>query len=370
MASFPGQKGTGPPLPNQVGGVVATLQGSGGVLLPGAPGFAQALIQGMTSQSQSTYNNTANDFQGGAPNRWLTGVKVGTTGSFPIASFNRYRTTNQAQAPGSYPFYDNIPVATALAAYNSYIAAAGTSAATNNQGFLPGQTSFPVSAVCTHALDDPAATNCIAYPAGAGNDQYLGNGYGYEITCVDNQGNEGSRSAPAILPYLIDGWPMMSAGLFNGTVAYQDTSGGTTPLGYAHSVLWTVNQGTGDNLTNFFSGYGTRQWGAQIRGYNFLIVSIRPHQNWNNTLQCQMETIQDVFIQQPAGNTYTPQFATFGNAGTLNSGTWYTWKLPLYNSGGIYFDATRGNQHSWYKITIQMPDQSGTASMEAYFSVT
>lgn len=369
MASFPGQKGTGPPLPNQVGGVVATLQGSGGVLLPGAPGFPLKLLEGVTGQSQGIYNNTANDFQGSAPNRCLYGIQIGTTGSFPIASINHYRTINQAQAPGSYPFYQSVTVATALAAYSAYVTASSNAPATLNEGFPPGQTAFPFSRICTHAINDAAATNCIAYPAGAGNDQYLGIGYNSEFTCVDNQGNEGPRSAATYLPYLADGFPMLATVPFNGTVSYADTSAPISPLGYTRSVLWTVTQ-SGDNIINFPAGYGTRQYGAQILPYNFFIVSICPHQTWNNTLQAEMETIQDVFIDQPAGNIYQPQFATLGNAGTLNAGQWYTWKLPLYNSGGIYFDATRGNQHSWYKITIQKPDQNGTASVEAYFSVT
>lgn len=57
MASFPGQKGTGPPLPNQVTGLTAVVVGRGGG--PSAPADFFVTLQGQASQGDSTFNPSA-----------------------------------------------------------------------------------------------------------------------------------------------------------------------------------------------------------------------------------------------------------------------------------------------------------------------
>jgi hypothetical protein len=62
VASFPGQKSTGPPLPNQVTGVVATLVG-GSATVPGAPTIGTATA----GNANATVSFTAPASNGGSP---------------------------------------------------------------------------------------------------------------------------------------------------------------------------------------------------------------------------------------------------------------------------------------------------------------
>lgn len=353
-------------------GQAATVTNNG--TPPTAPTFASKLLEGVSSQGQSIYSGgppASNDFAptSGFSAYNLLGFKLGTAGTGgAITSIKVYRTTNQAQAPGSFPFYDSILVSDAATAYANFVSNATTAPASGADAPPFSGSSYHCNSVCDHAYPDTVATGCIVYPAGSGTDQYLGTGYCYEFTCVDASGNESARSAPTILPYIVDGNLAMAANVFNGTLTPNSTTSGTTPLGYAHSVLWTI--AGSDFVINPYAGGGTRQWGAQIRPYNYLYVSVCPQQAWTNDLEMEFETVHDVFIEFPAGTTYQPAMSSYGPS-SLSSGTWYTFKLPLYGSGGVgvYSDATRGDQHSYYKGTLVKPTQSGTAGIEMYFSV-
>lgn len=342
--------------------------GSGGTLvLPGAPGFVQEIFEGQTGWGQSVWQTSTSDFQPQSQNYIAVGLKLGTPGSNPIASLNSYRTENQGQAPGSFPAYQTgasgIAVATLASNFASLVSSSTTLAGVSLNDDRPAG-GWPIPSLIDSLYIDTAAGTATGYPAGGGPSFYQGNGWCYEFSCVDSLGNEGPRSAPMVSPYFVDGQFIMSGGTFNGTLVNADTTGGTTPLGYAHSVLWqsTGPAVGGNNLINPFAGYGSVRWNKNIRQHKYLNLAIKPHQS-GGSLQILALRIGDHNITVAGGNGNVLNLSSYG---TYTTNAWTVYKVPLVD---LMTDVTLGQQQSLYKFDlIETNGLTINFSLEIWFS--
>lgn len=349
--------------PTSVAGTAYTRSG-GSLILPAASSFVQQIFEGQSGWGQSVWESGTSDFQPQNSSYIAVGLKLGSPGSNPLSTLNAYRSSNQSQAPGSFPLYQaGISIATLASNFATYLANSTTldGVALNDDRPSGG---WPIPSFIDSLYIDTAAGSATGYPAGSGPSFYQGNGWCYEFTLVDNAGNEGPRSAPMVSPYFADGKFVMSGGTFNGTLVNNDTTGGTTPLGYANSVLWqsTGPAVGGNNLINPFAAYGSVRWNKNVRQHKYLNIAVKPHQSGGN-LQVLALRIGDHNITVAGGGPNTLNLSTYG---TLTTGAWTVFKVPL---NVLLNDATLGVQTSVYKFDmIETNGLTINFSLEIWFS--
>jgi hypothetical protein len=291
----------------------------------------QIILEGQDTQGQS---HNAQPLQ---PNH----LTIGWLSVAGATSYNIYRSVNQ----GPYSLLTNVSAAAGTAAYNSYVSGSG---------------SFPHQTAVDSAYQDTAATACVNGTAGTGPDFYPNTGYTYKVSAVNSSG-EGPLSSDSIAIYFANGLRITNQDTFNGTLAYSDTGGGTTPLGFANSAKWTVN--TGNTVINPFVGYGATDQNLGIRGFNYLILNIKPAQN-GSTFHFSPARVGD----QPllTAELHSQSY------GALIAGQWTTLKIPLSKLMTDQFSGTNAQQHAFYKVTLASDLAGGSSEtfwMEWYWSV-
>lgn len=325
------------------GGVFSAVSG----ILPSAPTFLQTLLQGQTGQSQGVSEGTPNDFIPQSQSSWSLGWinPVPSGGQAAIAGNYIYRSDN----PNT--IYATVPVATGASNYSTYVSNSAT------LPFVPGNQSppFPYQTGVDHFWTDSAATLATGWPAGSGPSYYQGDSWSYKVSAYDINGLEGPKSASNISIYFANGLQISCGGSFNGTIAFSDTSGGTTPLGFATSALWTTT--AVNDLINPFTDFANTRWNQNIRAYTTLNLNVKPHQT-GSALQMLALRVGDVNIN-PSGGTY--------QLPGLTANAWNQIAIPL---ASIMTDSTLGQQLSWYKADLQITTGgSGQLfSLEWYFS--
>lgn len=235
MASFPGQKGTGPPLPNQVGGVVATLTGGGSSLGPVQNVFL--VMTGQTAVNQSVIVGSNYFFTPAAPNfNQITWDLLSGASSYQIwRETGRSNTWTQVGTATAPPFSDN------------------------------------------------TATNTCSGTPGSGPQFFTSTTYRYKVCGVDGSGNPGafSQSYSAYL-YRNGSYnpanPNGSTGFLNGdfgsagTVDYQNATGA-----YPGGELCMLFSPTNDFPDwNYDVGTSTPQWSFWQGPFDSLEWDMKP----------------------------------------------------------------------------------------------
>jgi hypothetical protein len=377
--------------------------GAGGGGGGSSPTNVQVIQQGETGPTVTSYGGGV--ITGASPNRNMIGWQnvIGAT------QYNIYRNNNG----GSFSLYANISAAAAATQYSSYVTGQGTfqvcpgincayldTAATAIIGTTlgpvvkvtgnasNGSTTFTVTSVTTGTIANgqgwggpgiPVGTK-ISYLGGSGGTGtytlsqaatsnqtaqifgtvYFGNqGFVYYVTAVVS-GVESAPSALSILPFIVNGQCIMSAGVFNDTGGIFNpglASPVTTPLGYSNAVGFTSNPT--QNYINTYSGYnpnpGNNQGGGcagynlSTAGYNYIHFAIYCPQA-GLSLQMNSEVAGDgLLVPVTALSVWGPA--------TLTQNAYTHYKIPLGTATGCYIDtslgATGANQTAFYKITWQ-----------------
>jgi hypothetical protein len=347
MASFPGQKGTGPPLPNQVGGVVATLQGSGGGggTGPSSPTLLQSLLEAQTQQSQGVSQGL--DFQPQNMNTrtlgWLAPVPSGTQAA--IGSYRIYRSDNPTL------IYAAVTEAVATSNYGTYVANSANT--TPGSGSQPGP--WPFQTLVNRAFTDGVCTTAVGYPQGPGPDFYQGNALQYQVTAVDVNGLESAKSATMVKWFMSNGALITCGGTFNGSMTPGATDGGTNPLtGNSKAVKWLT--AAANDLINPFLDFGDTRWSGNLRPFTTLNLYIKASQS----VGLQIHALRRI----PTGTGDEDIFASAGNPLTVQVGTATTsWQLFPISLASIMTDYQFGQQTTGYKWDLQITTGGGGISL-------
>lgn len=289
------------------------------VSLPQAPTNAYMDLQGQDAQNKGTgpqpvSNDYIPQFQSHTHIVWTQGV----AGTFPIALNRIRRRVNQ----GTRQFLTDIPVGTA---------------------FL-----------------DTNAPNSVGFPAGAGPNFYPGTGYGYTVSCIDSQGNEGPESLPVVAPYFLGGLQVLNGGDFSGAgmaVTYNNVTGPMRP-GRTTNIKMVTTSAFGDAVV--YAGNGATQWNLNIANYNFINMWVAAGQA-GSALQFAPLRVGDKPIND---STQNQLLISSSNYATLISGVYVNIKIPL---SAFMTDFTSGSgvqQTSWYKTNFQ--DASSTIGNTYY----
>ncbi len=338
MASFPGQFSAGPPLPNQVQGLVAVMGGGGPT-----PTQVQLLLQGQDTAGATQAQNTQ-----------PTQGSHQTVGWKSVAGASAYKIYRNANGAG----------------YALLTTRTGAQAASDYSSYVTGQGSFNVQDSCDCAYQDTAATTCVGFPGGPVSGVYFpNNGYTYQVLATV-AGVDGPLSTDNIIILFAGGKRIMCQDVFNPTanlnlVNWADTTCPTiSPLGNTTNMLWTLN--TGNTILNPFTGASSVDQNLGINGMNFMNVAVCAAQA-NSAIGFGPERAGD----QPLLLNTPRALTAYGPA--LQQNVWVTYKLPL---NLIYRDEVGGTntpQLAYYKNTYAS-NGTGTGApnekfwMEQWFS--
>lgn len=367
------------------------------------PTNLQVIQQAETGPTVTSYGSGV--ITGASPNQNMIGWKSVANAN----SYNIYRANNG----GSYSLYANITASASATQYSSYVTGQGsfqvapgidsvyldtastaiigttlgailnvTGNVTSGSNVLNvtavtsgtvtigqgiGGPGIPIGATISSFGSGGGGTGTYNMSLNASSNQtaqtygtvYFGDqGYTYYVTAVVS-GVESSASALAILPFIVNGQPIMCAGVFNNPannfVPYQ-VAPATTPLGYANACGFNSN--ATQNYINTYSGYNPNPsnfQGGGCAGYN---LSTTGYSYINFAIYCPTAGLSLQSSSEIAGDglLVNSSLSTWG-AATLPQNTWYTYKIPLGGSNGIYIDALLGStnvpQTAFYKITWQ-----------------
>lgn len=258
----------------------------------------------------------------------------------------------QAVAAGQGIGGPGIPVGTTIAAFGST---------------CDGMPSTGTGGTGTYCLSNAATTNETNQTYGT---VYLPNQpHLMQVTAVVN-GVESAKSSYAIIPFIVNGELICSAGVFTtGSLITGQVAPATTPLGYGNAAEWVSNSSY--NLINTYSGNSCASYDLGMAGYGYINFAIYTPAS-GLQLQYEPEIAGDGELEGTttfASQGYTPQPVT--------AGQWVTYKMPLAGPNGIYLDSTTGllgktnvPQTAFYKITWQWAnDPTVNSYVEIWFSV-
>ena len=298
VASFPGQKSTGPALPNQVLGLTAVVVGAGS-----SPGAPTNLLMSLIKQNSS--NSTPSPPTPPLPNQQRL-----IWDSYPGASsFNIYRT---AANGSTFSLYDT-------SATNSYT--------------------------------DLAATLCVSGTAGAGPEYYVANIYLYKVSAMVS-GLESALSATQSCILYANGVQDHIGGDFNVSCTSDYANATGAPLG-GHTLCLknTITAAFGDWLP--WVGNNATQWNLPVGAYTKLRIDVKAMQS-PAALTLRALRVGDVQIQAQGGG---PLDVPLGNYATFVNGSWVTFIVPLVD---LLTDWTSGSpvlQRAFYKTNVS--EQTG-----------
>ena len=331
-------------------------------VLAGVPSNVQIILQGGATQGQNEWGNAGSNTITD-PNSQTIGFQ-GVPGA---SSYNIYRsTTTTPGTNGAFSLYASVSATTAASNYSTYVANA-----TYQSGYLPsGYHNIAPGIDCVYT--DTAATTCVDGTYGPTSGYYYGitTGYSYYVTAVVG-GVESSASATSILPFFLNGVPVMCDGAFNFisnlTFNSANPNGALSPAGFSNSVLVNIANyvnGSSSSYVNPFAGGACVGWALSVTAFNYFNINIYPVTLPAGSLEYETEIADDLFLYT---DTLFP---------TLTAGVWTNTKLPLSTfmlpgtGNTVAASAVGVRQISYYKTTWS---NAGSAPiefyLEAYFSV-
>jgi hypothetical protein len=299
-------------------GIPAALSAAGGAFVT-ASAPAQVLL---SLQGQTSANSTTSAPAPSSPNFQQVTWTAAVAGTYPIASYNVYRSVNGA----AFVLY--------------------------------------ASGITGLSYSDSAATLCVNGTAGSTPPYYKANNYYYEITAVDTHGNEGPRSGTQQY-YIFKNGYNWGGNYDNGaTSTFNDTSG--APVGGGTDIKVVTSNNYGETL--YYSGDLVTQWNQWAGVYTYLYIDIKPT---ISGMDWQLYAIRcgDVPIYNSSGVAYNVRLSSYG---TFTANTWTTLKIPLADfltdcgttgSGPAYAAVV---QNAFYKFAIQ--DVGHTAPNTWYYN--